>query len=134
MELKILYGLIFTIILSGCDYYDERLQVENKSPNEVAVEIFLDSVPTLSELNKTEYYIQNSIEPDESKRLMEMGSTRGWSFRIKKSNNDRLNLFVFQVDSLKIYGVDSLISMGVYDKYILSEMYLNEENWIVVIE
>ncbi|MDR7130951.1 hypothetical protein J2X69_003310 [Algoriphagus sp. 4150] len=134
MKLKILYGLIFTIILSGCDYYDGRLEVENKSPHEVAVETFLDSVPTLSELNKTEYYIQNSIKPDESKRLIEMGSTREWSFRIKKTNNNRLNLFVFQIDSLKMYGVDSLISLGIYDRYILSEKYLNNENWKVVVE
>jgi len=134
MTLKLLYYLIFSFILLGCDYYDGRLEVQNNTSHVIAVETFLDSIPTLSELNKTEYYLQNSINPNETERLIEMGSTKGWSFRIEKSNNNRLNLFVFQIDSLKMYGIDSLISLGIYDKYIFSEKELDEKNWKVVIE
>jgi hypothetical protein len=118
----------------GCDYYDERLQVQNNTSHVIAVETFLDSIPTLPELNKTEYYLQNSINPNETERLIKMGSTKGWSFRIEKSNNKRLNLFVFHIDSLKMYGVDSLISLGIYDRYMFSEKELDEKNWKVVIE
>lgn len=134
MKLKILYYLIFSFILSGCDYYDGRLEVQNNTSHVVAVETFLDSIPTLSELNKTEYYLQNSINPNETKRFIEMGSTKGWSFRIEKSNNNRLNLFVFQIDSLKVYGIDSLISLEIYDRYMFSETELDKKNWKVVIE
>lgn len=134
MALKLLYYLIFSFVLLGCDYYDGRLEVQNNTSHEIAVETFLDSVPTLSELNKTEYYLQNSINPNETERLIEMGSTKGWSFRIEKSKNNRLNLFVFQVDSLKMYGIDSLISLGIYDKYIFSEKELDKKNWKVVVE
>ncbi|REG76887.1 hypothetical protein [Algoriphagus antarcticus] len=134
MNLKTPCYLIFTVIFSGCDYYDGRLEVHNSTSHVVAVETFLDSIPTLSELNKTEYYIQNSISPNETKRLIKMGSTKGWSFRIKKASNNRLNLFVFQVDSLKTYGIDSLISLGIYDRYMFPEVHLDENNWKVIIE
>lgn len=134
IPLKLLHCLIFSFILLGCDYYDERLQVQNNTHHVIAVETFLDSIPTLSELNKTEYYLQNSINPSETERLIKMGSTKGWSFRIEKSNNKRLNLFVFHIDSLKMYGVDSLISLGIYDRYMFSKKELDEKNWKVVIE
>ena len=134
MKYKILYYLFFATILLCCDYYDGRLEVQNRTSHIITVETFLDSIPTLSELNKTEFYLRNKIEPDEINRLVEVGSTKGWSFRIKKSNNNRLNLFVFQVDSLKIYGIDSLVSLGIYDRYIFSETELENKNWKVVIE
>ena len=134
MKYKILYYLCFCHILLGCDYYDGRLEVQNSTSDAIAVGTFLDSIPTLPVLNKTSYYLQNSINPNETRRLIKTGSTKGWSVRIKKSNNNRLNLFVFQVDSLKIYGIDSLISLGIYDRYIFSEMELENKNWKVVIE
>lgn len=134
IPLKLFHSLIFSFILLGCDYYDGRLEVQNNTSHVIAVETFLDSIPTLSELNKTEYYLQNSINPNETERLIEMGSTKGWSFRIEKSNNKRLNLFAFHIDSLKMYGVDSLITLGIYDRYMFSEKELDEKNWKVVIE
>lgn len=135
MKLKVLCCLlVFSFLLLGCDYYDKRLEVQNNTSHEIAVETFLDSIPTLYELNRTEYYLQNSINPNETERLIQMGSTKGWIFRIEKSNNNRLNLFVFQIDSLKKYGIDSLIAMGIYDRYMFSETELDKKNWKVVIE
>lgn len=134
MKRKTIYYLFFALILSGCDYYDERLEIQNNTSHEIAVETFLDSIPTLSELNKTEYYLHNSISPNETERLIEMGSTKGWIFRIEKNKNNRLNLLVFQSDSLKNYGIDSLITLGIYDKYIFSKEELDKMNWKVVIE
>jgi len=134
IKVRNLCYLIFIIVFFGCDYYDGRLEVHNSTSHVVAIETFLDSIPTLSELNQTEYYLQNGIRPNETKRLIKMGSTKGWSLRIEKSKNNRLNLIVFQVDSLKKYGIDSLISLGIYDRYKLSETELEKKSWKVVIK
>lgn len=134
ITLKLLYCVIFSFILLGCDYYDGRLEIQNNTSHVIAVETFLDSIATLPELNKTEFYLQNSIDPNKTERLSKKGSTKAWSSLIKKSNNRRLNLFVFHIDSLKMYGVDSLITLGIYDRYVFSEMELDEKNWKVVIE
>ena len=66
MKYKILYYLCFCHILLGCDYYDGRLEVQNSTSDAIAVGTFLDSIPTLPVLNKTSYYLQNSINPNET--------------------------------------------------------------------
>lgn len=134
IRLKLLHCFVFSFIIIGCDYYDDRLQVQNSTSHVVAVETFLDSIPTLRELNKTEYYLRNNIGPHETGRLIEKGSTKGWSYRIERSNNKRLNLIVFNIDSLEKYGVDSLISLRIYNRYMFSERELDGKNWKVVVE
>ena len=133
MTKRAFYLFLGLIALSGCDYYDGRLEIHNKSTDIVAIETFLDSIPALLEVGKTEYYLSHPIYPGESENPLEMG-TNGWLFRIKNSKNNRLNLFVFQIDSLKLYGIDSLISRGIYKKYIFSEEELNDSDWKVIIE
>lgn len=134
ITLRLFYCLIFSFSLQGCDYYDGRLEVQNNTSHVIAVETFLDSIPTLPVLNKTEYYLQNYINPGETESLSKPGSTRAWSFLIENSSNKRLNLFVFQMDSLKVYGIDSLITLGIYDRYMFSKKELDKKNWKVVIE
>lgn len=108
--------------------------MENRSKNRIVVETYLDTIPSLEQTNMTEYYLEVVVEPYKSKKLFKVGNTKGWSMFIESSVNNRLNLFVFQVDSLEILGIDSLIAMGAYDKYIFSESELDKINWKIVIE
>ncbi|TXE04779.1 hypothetical protein [Algoriphagus aquimarinus] len=133
IALKFHCMFFLAFFLLSCDYYDGRLEVINNRNYTIAVETFLDSIPIHSEIKPEPYYISNQILPNESIRLIELGSTRGWSSRINRSYNHKLNLFVFKIDSLRIYGIDSLLTMGLYDKYILSEIELDKRNWKVVV-
>jgi len=134
ISLRFYWIFLLAFLLLSCDYYDGRLEVINNGNHTIVVETFLDSIPIHSDIKQEAYYISNQIFPNESKRLIELGSTRGWSSRIKRSYNQKLNLFVFKIDSLKIYGIDSLIRMGLYDKYILSELELDKRKWKVVVD
>jgi len=134
MALRFYWVFLLAFLLLSCDYYDGRLEVINNGNHAIAVETFLDSIPIHSEIKQDHYYVSNQILPNESKRLIELGSTRGWSSRINRSYNHKLNLFVFKIDSLKTYGIDSLLRMGHYDKYMLSEGEMDKRNWKVVVE
>ena len=128
-----LRNLLFCLTLSSCEYYDRRLEVINNTSYKIAVETFSDSIPTFSELNKTAYYSRSAIYPNESSNLIAMGSKREWSNKIDNNKNKKLNLLVFNIDSMEVYGVDSLVRMGFFNTYIISEDILEASNWKVKI-
>jgi len=131
---KLLAVLIVSLVFSGCDYYDYRLKVVNKTDNVIAIETYLDTLPDFPSLNHTEYYFRNRLEPKDSIELVKSGKN-GWLFFIEDSRNKKLNLVVYNIDSLrKCASIDTLIRKRRYGCYEFSEKELQEKNWRVVLE
>ena len=123
------------IIITSCDPYDNRLEIVNRMEEAIAVHTYSDTIPTAAETNGTGYYLDNVIVPGETRNLIQIGSRNGWPFAIARSKNKKLNLVVFNIDSLRQHqNIDSLISKGIYRSYQFTEADLNNVNWKVVLE
>jgi hypothetical protein len=125
---------LFLVALSGCDYYDSRLEIENKTGSAIAVEIYEDTVANVEESNRADFYLQNQIAPNGAKRLTKNGKN-GWPFVIVRSKNKRLNVGVYNVDSLKKYrDMEHLINNKMYKWYEFTEAQLQAQNWKISVE
>lgn len=126
--------ILLVLFLNGCDYYDRRLEIVNRSKNEIAVENYLDTVPNFPSLGKTEFYLEHRILLGGSAKLTAIGKN-GWPFSIIKSKNKKLNLVVYNVDSLRKYqSIDTLIKKQIYTRYEFSEDEMKDKKWKVVIK
>jgi len=133
MKTSSLFFLLL-LFLNACDYYDYRLVIVNETNGMIVAETDTDTLPKLPRINKTEFYLDRGINPQEQSRLMK-GGKNGWPFAIKRSKNNKLNLFVYNIDSLKKYkSIDSLVAKKKYSRYEFSEDELEANDWKVVIK
>lgn len=122
------------LLLSSCEHYDGRLEIVNETAATIAAESYTDSIPNLVETNGARYYMEYGIRPAEHRGLMRSGKN-GWLFAIKGSKNNRLNLVIYDIDSIKKYNcMDSLIQKGIYNSFSFSEEELDSMNWKIVIK
>jgi hypothetical protein len=119
----------------SCDVHDDRLNVINLSAEKIALSTELDTIPEYPSVDKTEYYFRTTLRPQDSTKLLFEGRRMGWSFFISESVNNKLNLFVYNIDSLKKYqSIDTLIKNRLYTRYSFAEKDLDRSNWEIVIE
>jgi hypothetical protein len=100
--MKLILGLFFIqlIILAGCDVtWDSSIKIQNKSKRNIIYETSQDSV--LKAINKVEFYLERSIKPDSIERAVVFNWT--WDEYIDSSFNKKLNIYFFDVDTLKKY-------------------------------
>jgi hypothetical protein len=131
MKKKIIFYIGAVCSLFGCDYNDGRLQVKNSGYIDIAVEFSKDTVPIGN--NLVEYFISQAIAPGKTERFLMPGNNIAWSNYIQISKNKKLNVFVYDLDTLKKYqNMDSIRHKKLYIKRIkISEEELNQKNWIV---
>ena len=126
--------LAFLIILTSCDYFDRRLGIVNHTKAEFTVETYSDTIPDFPSINKTEFYLSQTITPNDSLRLIKLGKN-GWPLEISNSRNNKLNLVVYNIDSLRNHkSIDTLIRRRIYKRYEFSEKELQDKKWKVIIE
>lgn len=126
-------GILFLLLLCSCEYYDNRLQIVNQTGQEIAVETYSDTIPEFPSRNKTPVYWNARILRNDTMKLTEYGKN-GWVFALSKSRNRKLNLIVYNIDSLLKYeSIDTLIKKRIYKRYEQSEDELNKNNWIIVV-
>jgi len=120
------------VMLAGtCDYNDNRLKIKNNSAYDIAFDYSTD---TILEQDFTNFnsIINDKIMPGEVANQLLPGSTNAWPFLIKKSKNNKLNVFIFNNDTLLKYNDREYIrNHKLYKRYSLTEEELNEINWII---
>lgn len=127
-------AILVLMFLSACDYYDNRLQIVNRTNGEITAGTYSDTIPDFPSIGKTEFYLRIRTVPDDTLELTAIGK-KGWPFTIARSKNKRLNLIVYSVDSLRKYqSIDTLIKKRIYNRYEFSEQELKDKNWIVVLQ
>lgn len=61
------------------------------------------------------------------------GSINGWPFLIKRSINNKLNVFILEVDTiLKYRDWQVILEKRLYHRYEYSEIDLNKSKWVIV--
>jgi hypothetical protein len=127
--------LIFLMsTLYGCDYYDDRLVVNNRSTSNIYVAISQDTVIRVNDFNAIvmpDYFVKSN----EKKNIIEPGSQKAWEFLAEKSLNQQLHIFIFSEDTLNKYLVSTVVNKKLFNRRIdLGVNELKVQNWVGVYE
>ena len=123
---------MFIVFIISCEYFDSRLRIINMTKNPIVVETFSDSI-NMKVNNHTEYYLSNIIVEGGIINLTESG-INGWPFFVRRSKNKRLNICIFNADTLKKYqSINLLINSKMYKKYSFTEEELLKMGWVVTV-
>ena len=123
------------VVATSCDYHDSRLKIINKNNSAICVETFLDTLPDYPSLNKPEYYLSNIILPNDTAEQTIPGSPDEWTREVDRSKNKKLNLFIYQADSVRTYyNMDSLNQKKRFKRVFFTLDELRAANWNVVVE
>lgn len=131
MKLHLSLIVVLTIVVNACDYSDNRLCIRNASNHPIAFDYSLDT--TLAEsANDIQLLIRDKILPGKTVRQDKPGSTQAWIFLIQNSNNKKLNVFIFDVDTvLKYNNLEYVRTHRLYKRYEFTEQELERMNWTV---
>ncbi len=121
------------MILTSCDYVDNRLTIINNSNKKICFDFDKDTILTIPALGKKEFYMSSyMINPNESNQVSMPGSTKYWDYYINSSKNKKLNLFIFDYDSVVNCNWDSLRKNKRFIKRLeITKAQLDSNNWIV---
>lgn len=125
--------LIALQVFYGCDYYDHRLVVINKSEHPISAEDFRNLYPRAEDFNSADYYIETEILPNAKGNLMKSGRN-AWQASVESNSNKKLNLFVFNTDTLRKYNdMDYVLDNKLYSVYSFTLEELENMNWEVTV-
>jgi hypothetical protein len=113
---------------------DDRLRIVNQTNDLISVYYHSDTVPEYPSINATQLYLRDSIRINDTVRLTAY-DPKPWSYFFERSKNNKLNLFIYSMDSLKKYkDIDTLIRRKIYKKVEYSERQLEKLNWVIVVK
>lgn len=127
---KIFIGTLI-LIMTSCDYNDSRLVIQNNSKDTIVFDYALDTIPENRRLVEIDYILEKKISPYKVEQQHIRGIADFWGIIIEKSNNNKLNLFVFKRDDVINYDWDTIIIRRMYKRYSLTEKELEDCNWII---
>jgi len=128
--------ILLVVLLSSCAYDpgDNRLVIVNRTNHEITLYWNSDTIPEYPSVNHTEVYLMSySIKKGLSESQPE--DNANWPKFVRNSMNGKLNLFVYDTDSLRSYNnIDSLNTKKMYKRLEYSLEELNRLNWEIVIK
>ena len=126
----VLYFIFLIFLTYSCDWDDNRLKIENNSPNPICYEIQTDSILKIPSVNDKGFYLDQKIMPGKTRTYYKAGKTRVWEDFIAKSESKMLYVFFFNYDTVKKNNWDTLRK---YRKYLRMEYFsiddLIRNNW-----
>lgn len=130
-----IYSVLLIFLLMSCAYDpgDKRLKTINKMDHEIVVYWDSDTIPKYPSINETEVYLRYKIKRGDT--LSQPEDDSNWPMYVRNSLNKKLNLFVYNVDTLMAYNsIDTLNAKKMYRRLEYSEQELDKLNWIVIIK
>jgi len=128
------YSILVFFLLCGCSMElegDDRLNVVNRTDYRLVCEYNIDSIPKSPSVINTDGFYDHPVNIDDSIKLVEY-SLKPWPRFFERSKNKKLNLFIYNIDSLRAYkDIDTLIKRKIYKRLEYSEQDLNRLNWTV---
>ncbi|MBF9238599.1 hypothetical protein I2I05_14425 [Hymenobacter sp. BT683] len=125
--------VVILLLLTGCDYYDSRLSIINESRSAICVETYKDTIPEDSNTNQPAFYLSHEISPGDTSRQTIPGK-EAWVVEIATSKNRRLNMFVYQSDTVRKYrNMAILKKKRLFQRISLTQEQLERNNWLVKI-
>jgi len=130
------YIVLIIVLFSSCVYdpIDKRLLVVNHQTNDIVIYWNSDTIPEFPSVNHTEVYLTNyGIRSNDSLWVPEDGAN--WPKYLDSAINKRLNLFVYNVDTIKKYNnIDTINIKKRYQRLEYSKQQLEKLNWRIVVK
>ncbi len=132
--LKILSPVFYFLLLTSCDFVDNRLIINNKSSRNIYVAFSEDSILSLNG-NKTLMMSDEFIKAINKKNIINNEGTKGWETQIERSLNKQLHVFILLEDTLKKYDPNEIIKLQKFEKRIdIGVKELEASNWEIIYE
>lgn len=131
-----IYLILILFLLFGCiePAGDDRLRIVNHTNYELAYSYNTDIIPRYPSVIDAGIYFDHPVKINDTVKVFEYDH-KPWHWFFEKSKNKKINLFIYNLDSLKVYrNIDTLIKRKIYRKFEYSEQEINKLNWIVTIE
>ena len=126
-------AILILLLLTGCDYYDSRLSIINESCSAICVETYKDTIPEDSNTNQLAFYLSHGISPGDTSRQTIPGKN-AWIVEIETNKNRKLNLFVYQTDTVRKYRNMALLNKKrLFQRISLTQEQLERNNWLIKI-
>lgn len=111
--------------------WDYRLQIKNASQRAITLRYCDDSIPLSKEFENISVYDISEIKPSDTKSIW---NKRQWDKELTYSYNKKLNLYFFDIDTLKKYSdMDKIVKNKLWIKQMsVSKEELEKNNWVVV--
>ncbi|TKG95775.1 hypothetical protein EYV94_05640 [Puteibacter caeruleilacunae] len=134
MKIRIfLIAITLLTLAATCDYYDNRLQIKNNSSETITVVFSEDTLLPAGKNKIITLLLKDKIESGKTVRKNKPGSKNAWPFLIKRSTNQKLNIFFINADTLsKNNNWTNIKDNQAYERkeYTLNE--LENNNWLIV--
>lgn len=111
---------------------DQRLLIVNNTTSNISFHYDSDTIPEFPSANHTDIYLRDLLEIGDSIHLGTY-NRKPWPEVIEASKNGKLNLFIYKIDSLKKYGIDTIIKRKIYTRLEYSKEELEKQRWIVIV-
>jgi len=133
MKNIVLVSIILSLLLMSCDYSDSKLMIKNHSKKTIAIQSNIDTILNSAYLGKVPYYETIKITPNDSAYQFLPGKD-AWKWEARNSKNKKLNIFIFDLDTLRKYNDMEFIRINKkYKRYEFTEEELNKCNWTIKI-
>jgi hypothetical protein len=133
--MKYIVYLIMSALLTSCILEpsgDQRLKIINNTGCAISVHYDPSTVPKYPSINHTDIYIRDSVAKNDTLALSTY-DLKPWPQVIQRGNR-KLNLFIYDVDSLKKYSVDTLIKRKMYRRIQKTHNELEITNWVIQVQ
>ena len=131
------YLISISFLLFACTMEpagDYRLRLVNHTSYQFGVDYNFDTIPQYPSVINTDFYFDHPVKISDTIKMLEK-SYKPWSQFFKRNKTNKLNLFIYNIDSLKKYdSIDTLIKRKIYKNLKYSEQQLKKLNWIVVVK
>ena len=131
------YIILCFVLVSGCAMEPEgdyRLKIVNNTAYQFFVDYNVEGIPQYPSVIDIDNCFDHPVKINDTVRILEYTS-KPWPQFFKRSKNDKLNLFIYNLDSLKRYNsIDTLIKKKIYKKLEYSQQELERLEWIVVVD
>lgn len=132
--LKMLSPIFFFLLLTSCDFFDDRLIINNKSNSNIYAAFTNDTVLSLFS-NRTFMIAGNHIKANNKRNIIEPDSRKAWEVLANKSLNKQLHIFILIEDTLKKYEPNEIIKLKKIEKRIdIGVKELEASNWEIIYE
>lgn len=130
-----IHQFLLILLLASCVYDpgDGRLEIINHTKHDIAVYWHSDTIPEYPSINETELYLRDKIMVGD--KASQPADNGNWPKFVQNSLNKKLNLFIYNVDTLKAYhSIDTLNIKKLYKRLEYTIEELDRLDWKVVIE
>lgn len=130
-----IYQFLLIALLASCAYDpgDGRLEIINLTKHDIAVFWSPDTIPEYPSINDTEIYLRNQIMAGNA--ASQPADDGNWPKFVRNSFNNKLNLFIYNIDTLKAYNsIDTLIIKKLYRRLEYSMEELDQLDWKIKVQ